>query len=165
MEEKSHKIEVVQLPLIEGGNVIVGMTHFIKSVEDLYEAIVQTNPAMKFGIAFNEASGDRLIRTEGNDEELVNVAVEAAKKVGAGHTFYIYMKEGWPVNILDRVRNVPEVVSLIAATANPLQVVVIETGQGRGIIGVVDGGSPKGVEDSLKKQERKEFLRKVGYKL
>ncbi len=148
----------------EGENLIIGRTHFIKSAEDIYEAIVNANANIKFGMAFNEASGDRLIRTEGNDDELINKAVDLAKRVGAGHTFYIFIKNGWPVNILNAIKQVPEVVCIEAATANPVQIVVAVTEQGRGISAVVDGEPPLGVEDEEKKKERVAFLRKIGYK-
>ena len=158
-----YKIEVLKIKEENDINVIVGRSHFIKTVEDLYEAIVETNPSIKFGIAFNEASSKRLIRVEGNEEEMKKLAVEAAKKVSAGHTFYIFMK-GWPINVLNRIKMVSEVTSIIAATANALEVVVIETEQGRGIIGVIDGKVPLGIEGKEDKEEREQFLRKIGYK-
>jgi len=158
------KFEVIQIPIPKGVNVIVGTSHFIKTVEDLYEALITSSPNIKFGIGFCEASGDRLIRYDGNDEELIKLAIDTALKVGAGHFFVIYIKDAWPINVLNALKNVQEVVNILAATANPLQVIVAETNQGRGVIGVVDGFTPLGVEDEEKIKERKEFLRKIGYK-
>ncbi|MDI3516001.1 MAG: uncharacterized protein PWP37_602 [Thermotogota bacterium] len=156
-----YRLEVVEVEIPEGCNVIVGQSHFIKTVEDLYEVIVTTNPSMKFGVAFNEASGPCLIRYDGNDEELTKKAVESAQKIGAGHLFVIYLREGYPINILNQLKNVQEVCRIFAATANPLQVVVIQTEQGRGVLGVVDGFSPKGVESQEDKEKRRSFLRNV----
>lgn len=158
------KIEVVDIPRVDGVNVVLGQSHFIKTVEDIYEALVTSVPNIKFGVAFCESSGKRLIRYDGNDEELVSLAIEAAKKVGAGHFFAIYMKNAWPINIVNSLRRVSEVVALYAASANPLQVVVAETDLGRSVLGIVDGGTPLGVEGDLDKKERHEFLRKIGYK-
>jgi len=158
------KIEVVDIPLPEGANVIVGHSHFIKTVEDLYEALVTSTPTIKFGIAFCEASGKRLIRSDSNDEELRKLAEEVALRIGAGHTFVIYIKNSWPINVLNSLKNVQEVTTIYAATANPLQVIVAETNQGRSIIGVVDGFTPLGIEGDAEKRERHEFLRKIGYK-
>jgi hypothetical protein len=146
-------------------NVILGHTHFIKSVEDLYEAIVQTAPAMKFGIAFSEASGPALVRYVGNDEELIELARARVLEIAAGHTFLIAMRNGFPINILNAVKMVPEVCRIFCATANPLEVVVGESAQGRAVLGVVDGVSPKGIETEEDIAERKSFLRKIGYKL
>jgi len=154
----------VKLTIPENANLILGQTHFIKSVEDLYEAIVNTVPGMKFGLAFNEASGACLTRTEGNDEELRRAAVENATAIGAGHLFVIVLREGYPINILKRVQEVPEVCNIYCATANPVEVIVAQTGQGRGVLGVVDGFSPKGVEGEADVTWRKELLRKIGYK-
>ena len=145
-------------------NFILGHSHFIKTIEDLHEAIVQTNPAMKFGIAFCEASGPCLIRTSGNDPKLVDLAAKNASAIGAGHSFIIFMEGGFPVNILNTIKNVPEVCRIFCATANPVQVVVAETEQGRGILGVVDGFTVKGTETENDVRVRKEFLRKIGYK-
>ena len=158
------ELKAVRLEIPEGGNIILGQTHFIKTVEDLYEAIVTTVPGMKFGIAFNEASGACLTRVEGNDEELQRVAVENATALGAGHIFVILVKEGYPINILNRIKDVPEVCNILCATANPVEVVVAQTEQGRGILGVVDGFSPKGVEGEADVAWRKNLLRKIGYK-
>ncbi|MGC8912746.1 MAG: adenosine-specific kinase [Thermoplasmata archaeon] len=158
------KMRVVSMDIPKEANIIIGQTHFIKSLEDIYEAIVNTNPNMKFGIAFCEASGACLVRVEGNDEQLKEIAAKNAMDLGAGHTFIILVKEGYPINILNALKNVPEVCHIIAATANPLQVVVAETSQGRGILGVIDGASPKGIEDQSAKDWRYDFLRKIGYK-
>ena len=159
------KIEVVDISKPEEVNMVIGMTHFIKSIEDIYEAVADSAPGAKFGVAFCEASGPKLIRKAGNNEEMVELAVKNAERIGAGHSFLIMLKGIYPINILPRLRQVPEIVSIIAATANPLQVAVAETGQGRGIMGVIDGGSPAGVENQKEEAERKEFLRKIGYKL
>jgi uncharacterized protein len=146
-------------------NFILGHAHFIKTVEDLYEAIVQTNPAMKFGIAFCEASGPALVRHVGNDGNLVRLAQQNAMSLGAGHTFLIFMEGGFPVNILNTIKNVPEVCGVYCATANPTEVIIAETGQGRSILGVVDGCSAKGIETEADIATRKQFLRTIGYKL
>ena len=160
------KIEVIDIPIPEGVNVIIGHAHFIKTVEDIYEALVNTVPGIKFGLAFCEASGKRLIRHEGNDEELRKLAIEVAQKIGAGHTFVLYIRNAYPINILDRLKHVVEVVNIYAATANPLSIIVAEIApERRGIIGVVDGHSPKGVETEEDRKERIEFIRKIGYKL
>ena len=160
----SVKIDVVRVEIPEGTNVIIGQSHFIKTVEDLYETLASSSPHLRFGIAFCEASGKRLIRWDGNDEELIKMAQQTALKIGAGHTFVIYIKNGYPINVLNRIKNVEEVVRIFAATANPLQVLVAETDQGRGIIGVVDGYTPLGIETEADIKERKELLRKFGYK-
>ncbi len=146
-------------------NFILGQTHFIKSVEDLYEAIVQANPSMKFGIAFCESSGPALVRTAGNDPALILLAQKNALAVGAGHSFIIFMEGGFPVNILNPIKNVTEVCHVFCATSNPTQVIVAETDQGRGILGVVDGVRPKGVEKEADVATRMKFLRTIGYKL
>jgi uncharacterized protein len=158
------QLSSVRLEIPEGGNVIVGASHFIKTVEDLYEAIVNTAPQMKFGIAFNEASGECLIRVDGNDDELKQVATRNAQAVGAGHMFVIVLRDGFPINILGRIKDVPEVVNLFCATANPVEVIVAESEQGRGVLGVIDGSSPKGVEGPDGVEWRHGFLRKIGYK-
>jgi adenosine/AMP kinase len=154
----------VKMNIPEAANLILGQTHFIKSVEDLYEAIVTTAPAMKFGIAFNEASGACLTRVDGNDDDLRRVAAENAAALAAGHIFVILLKEGYPINILNRIKEVPEVCNIFCATANPVEVVVAQTGQGRGVLGVVDGASPKGIEGEADVAWRKDLLRKIGYK-
>lgn len=158
------QLESVRLEIPEGANIILGSSHFIKTVEDLYEALVNTVPQMKFGIAFNEASGPCLTRADGNDPELTQCAVRNASAVGAGHAFVIVLKEGYPINVLGRIKDVPEVVTVHCATANPVEVIVAVTDQGRGILGVVDGAAPKGVEGEKDRQWRHDFLRKIGYK-
>jgi len=158
------ELKAIPLEIPEGGNVILGQTHFIKTVEDLYEAIVNTAPQMKFGIAFNEASGACLTRVDGNHEGLKALAMRNATAVGAGHTFVIAMQDGYPINILGRIKEVPEVCSIFCATANPVQVIVAESEQGRGVLGVIDGASPKGVETTRDADVRRGFLRAIGYK-
>jgi hypothetical protein len=158
------ELKTIRLEIPEGGNIVLGQTHFIKTVEDVYEAIVNTVPQMKFGVAFNEASGACLTRVDGNDDELMALAVRNATAVGAGHIFVVAMKEGYPINVLGRIKDVAEVCSLYCATANPVEVIVAETEQGRGILGVVDGFSPKGVEGPEEAQWRHGLLRKIGYK-
>ncbi|MHA1860088.1 MAG: adenosine-specific kinase [Candidatus Asgardarchaeia archaeon] len=160
----SVKISVVDVEVPEGCNIILGQSHFIKTVEDLYEAVVNSAPSVKFGLAFCEASGEKLIRYDGNDDELEEKAIEVAKKVSAGHFFAILIKDAYPINVLDRIRAIPEFINLYCATANPVQVIVAETEQGRAVLGVVDGFKPVGVEGDKEKEERKEFLRKIGYK-
>jgi adenosine/AMP kinase len=157
--------EVVRIDVPEGANVILGQSHFIKTVEDLHEAIVGTVPTAKFGIGFNESSGPCLVRVSGNEEELITLAGKAALKLGAGHSFIVFLKDAYPINVLDRIKTVPEVCSIYVATANPIEVVVAETGQGRGILGVIDGSKPKGIESPRDIEDRKSFLRKIGYKL
>ncbi|MEM0371074.1 MAG: adenosine-specific kinase [Ignisphaera sp.] len=158
------KLEVIDIPIPSGCNVIIGQSHFIKTVEDIYETLVTSVPNIRFGLAFNEASGKRLVRYEGNDEELVKLAIDVAKKIGAGHVFILYIKNAWPINVLNALKNIQEVVRIYVATANPLQVIIAETNQGRGIIGVVDGYPPLGIENEEDKKERHQFLRKIGYK-
>lgn len=159
------ELKTVKLEIPENGNIIFGQTHFIKTVEDLYEAIVGAAPQMKFGIAFCESSGLALVRHTGNDEALVGIAVKNALAVGAGHSFWIFMTGGFPVNILNAVKAVPEVCGIYCATANPAEVVVAETERGRAILGVVDGVRTKDVEGPDGVEWRKGFLRKIGYKL
>jgi len=158
------KIDVLQLPVPEGLNVIVGQAHFIKTVEDIAELMVGSVPGIQYGLAFNEASGPCLTRTEGTNEELVKAAEACALAVGAGHTFFLILGNAFPINILDRVKSCPEVCRVFCATANPVQIVCAETTQGRGIIGVIDGSAPKGVEGPDEKAERKVLLRRFGYK-
>ena len=146
-------------------NVIVGMAHFIKTAEDLYEALVNAVPQIKFGLGFCESSGPCLVRIEGNDPGLRRLAAEKASEIGCGHSFIIIMKNVYPINVLDKVKAVPEVCTIFAATANPLEIIIAETEQGRGIIGVVDGYKSKGVESAENVIERREFVRKIGYKL
>lgn len=158
------QIDAVRLRIPDGANLILGTSHFIKTVEDLYEALVNTVPGLKFGIAFCEASGACLIRTEGNDEELRAAAVENAQAVGAGHSFVIVLRDGFPINVLGRIKDVAEVCTIHCATANPVEAIVARTDQGRGILGVIDGSSPKGVEGPADVEWRHGFLRKIGYK-
>ena len=159
------KLEAVTVDIPEGCNIILGQSHFIKTVEDLYEALVESSPSLKFGIAFCEASGKRLVRSAGNHQELKKKAEEIAIKLSAGHVFVILLKEGYPINVLNRIKMVSEVCNIYCATANPLQVLIARTEQGRGVIGVIDGAAPLGVEKEEDVKERKEFLRKIGYKL
>jgi uncharacterized protein len=158
------EIKSVRLEIPENGNLILGHSHFIKTVEDLYEAIVNTTPGMKFGIAFNEASGACLTRAEGNDDALKSTAVTNAQALGAGHCFVIALRDGYPINILSRIRDIPELCTIFCATANPLEAIVAETEQGRGILGVIDGSSPKGIEGQADIEWRQGLLRKIGYK-
>jgi uncharacterized protein len=153
------------LEIPEGANIILGQSHFVKTVEDLYEILIGAVPGIQFGLAFCEASGDRLIRSVGNDPELEAAAVNNARNVGAGHTFNILLRNAFPMNVLNAVKGCQEVCSLYCATANPTQVVLAQTDQGRGILGVVDGFSPKGVEGEEGRIWRKDLLRKFGYKL
>ena len=146
-------------------NFILGQSHFIKTVEDLHEALVTASPTLKFGIAFCESSGPCLVRRSGNDEELIDLAVRNAEAIGAGHSFVITMREGFPINVLNAVKMVPEVCQIFCATANPVDVVVGRSEQGRAILGVVDGSSPLGVETEEDVEERKALLRRFGYKL
>jgi adenosine/AMP kinase len=158
-------IEVVPIDKPEDVNVIIGQSHFIKTVEDLHEALVGVGGPLKFGVAFNEASGARLVRRTGNDDALVVLAVDAAVAIGAGHVFVIMLRDGFPVNVLNQVKAVPEVCTVYCATANAVQVLVAVTGAGRGVTGVVDGEPPVGVENDDDIAERRELLRAIGYKL
>lgn len=146
-------------------NFLLGHAHFIKTVEDLYEAIVQTAPSMKFGLAFCEASGPALVRTAGNDARLTDLAARNALAIGAGHTFIIFIEQGFPINILNTIKNVAEVCRVYCATANPAEVIVAETDAGRAVLGVVDGVRPRGTETAADVVKRKEFLRTIGYKM
>jgi hypothetical protein len=159
------ELKSVRLNIPEGCNIILGQTHFIKTVEDLYEILVGSVPNVRFGIAFNEASGPCLVRKEGNEPELVKAAVENVREVGAGHTFVIILKNAFPINLLNAVKLCQEVCSIYCATANPVEVIVAETQQGRAILGVVDGFPPRGVEGDADIKARREMLRKFGYKL
>ncbi len=158
------EIQIVKIEAPRDCNLILGQSHFIKTVEDLYEAIVNTVPQAKFGLAFSESSGPCLVRSAGNDEELKKAAAENVLKIACGHCFLIFLKNAYPINILQRVKSVPEVVNLYCATANPVEVVIAETEQGRGILGVIDGLKPRGIESEKDVEERKAFLRKIGYK-
>jgi adenosine/AMP kinase len=159
------EFKTVKITPPKDANVILGMAHFIKTAEDLYEALVNAAPSIKFGLGFCESSGPCLVRHEGNDPELTRLASEKALELACGHSFLIYMRNAYPINVLGEVKRVPEVCTVYAATANPLEVVVAETEQGRGIIGVVDGLRSKGTETDADVKERREFLRKIGYKL
>ncbi len=158
------ELKIVRLSIPEGCNIVVGQSHFIKTAEDLYEAVVCGCPQVQFGLAFSEASGPCLIRVEGNDETLKRAAAENAMSLGAGHTFVVLLKEAFPINVLNAIKGCPEVCRVFCATANPLEVVVIETEQGRGVLGVVDGFPPRGVETEPDVRARKDFLRNIGYK-
>jgi len=157
--------KVVDVKVPASCNVILGQSHFIKTVEDLHEAMVNAVPGAKFGIAFCESSGPCLVRVQGNDSELEALASRTALEISAGHSFIIFMKNAYPINVLDKVKAVPEVCGIYLATANPFQIVLAETNQGRGILGVVDGFASKGIEMQKDVQERKSFLRKIGYKI
>jgi adenosine/AMP kinase len=156
--------KLIPVAVPDGANVIIGQSHFIKTVEDLYEIVVTGVPQARFGVAFCEASGACLVRWEGNDQALQDAAIRAARDIAAGHTFVMILREAYPINILNRVKDCPEVCRVFCATANALAVVVAETEQGRGIVGVVDGSSPKGVEGEADREWRRGFLRKIGYK-
>ena len=159
------ELKTVPVQIPEGTNIILGQTHFIKTAEDLYEILAGASPHIKFGVAFTEASGPCLIRYEGNDDELARTAVSILENIGAGHVFAILMREAFPINVLNSVKMCPEVCRVFCATANPLEVLVAESDQGRGIIGVIDGASPKGVEKDSDKAARKALLRNFGYKV
>ena len=158
------KLEAVEIEIPEGANVIIGKSHFIKTVEDLYEALVTGCPSARFGVAFCEASQKRLIRYDGNDDDMIKAAIEACRRIAAGHVFVIYIRDAWPINVLNAIKNVQEVVSIEAATANPLKVIVADLGEQRALLGVADGFTPLGVEGEEDRRERIEFLRKIGYK-
>jgi len=159
-------METTCVPIVfpEGANIILGQSHFIKTVEDLYEILVSSAPSMKFGVAFCEASGPCLIRFDGNDDDLIEASVKIAGDVGAGHSFVVVMTGGFPINVLNAVKDCPEVCRIYCATANPVEAIVAKTAQGRGILGVVDGESPRGVEGEDDVRARKDFLRTIGYK-
>lgn len=159
------EIKVVEVDNPRELNLVLGQAHFIKSVEDLHEVLVTAVPGIKFGIAFCEASGPALVRYSGTDQKLIDLAVGNAEEIGAGHVFIIFLDGTFPINVLNRIKQVPEVCSIYCATANAVQVVIAETEKGRGILGVVDGISPQGVETETDIAERKSFLRKIGYKL
>ena len=155
-------LEKIEFP--EGCNIIFGMSHFIKTVEDLYEAMVNSFPGIQFGLAFNEASGPCLVRKEGTDNEMMEIAVKNQRRIGAGHTFLIVMKNAFPINVLPAIESCREVVNIFCATANPVDVILIKTEQGKGVLGVVDGFSPKGIELDTDITNRKKFLQDIGYK-
>jgi len=158
------EIKTIGIKKPEDVNFILGQSHFIKTVEDLYEILVSSVPGIKFGLAFCEASGACLIRSEGTDEEMKVLAVDNAKNIGAGHSFIVFLKDVYPINVLNAIKNCPEVCRIFCATANPCQVIVAESEQGRGILGVIDGFAPKGVEDGEGIKWRTDLLRKIGYK-
>ncbi|MGA2036826.1 MAG: adenosine-specific kinase [Acidimicrobiales bacterium] len=158
-------LHVVPIEKPEDLNVVLGQAHFVKTVEDLHEALVGTSPHLRFGLAFCEASGKCLVRRSGNDEELVELAIRNARAIGAGHCFVALLREGYPVNVLNQLKLVPEVCNIYCATANPVEVVVAETELGRGIMGVIDGSAPVGVESEDDVAERRALLRSIGYKL
>lgn len=157
-------LETVSLEFPADTNIIVGQTHFIKTAEDMYEAVVNTVPQAKFGLAFNEASGPCLTRSEGNDDDLRSLAVKNAQALAAGHVFVLIVRNAYPINLLNTIQSIPEVCSIFCATANPVEVVIAKTAQGSGVMGVIDGSSPKGIEGPEDVAARREFLRKVGYK-
>lgn len=159
------KLETVEIKKPPEINFILAQSHFIKTVEDVHETLVEAVPGIKFGIAFAEASGPRKIRTSGTDDEMIQLAAENAKAVGCGHSLFIFLKNAFPINVLNRIKNISEIVGIHCATANPTEVIVAETKNGRGILGVIDGGSPTGVEEEKDKEGRKSLLRKFGYKL
>ncbi len=159
------KTKVVKIEIPKDANAIIGQAHFVKTAEDLYEALVNSVPNIKFGIGFCEASGPCLVRYEGNDDGLKKIAAKNALSIGAGHSFVIIMKNAFPINVLKAIKDVPEVCSIYCATANNVEVIVSETEQGKGILGTVDGSAPKGIEGEEEIENRKELLRKIGYKL
>ncbi len=158
------ELKTVKMEFPEEANIIIGQTHFIKTAEDLYEVMISAVPGIKFGLAFNEASGPCLVRAEGNDPELKALAIKNVKAIGAGHVFVIVLKDAFPINVLNAIKNCPEICSIFCATANEVEVVIAQTDLGRGLLGVIDGNSPKGIETDKDVQERKEFLRMIGYK-
>jgi adenosine/AMP kinase len=159
------ELKLIKLQIPAGANLILGQSHFVKTVEDLYEVMVNTVPGAQFAVAFNEASTQLLVRVEGNDDDLKKVATENALAIGAGHTFVLLMRQAFPINVLGRIKDCPEVCSIFCATANPLEVIVAQSEQGRGVLGVIDGASPKGVEGAADSKLRKDLVRKLGYKL
>ena len=158
------QLKTVKMVFPEEANIIIGQTHFIKTAEDLYEVMISAVPEIKFGLAFNEASGPCLVRAEGNDSELKALAIKNVKAIGAGHVFVIILKDAFPINVLNAIKNCAEICSIFCATANEVEVVIAQTDLGRGLLGVIDGNSPKGIETDKDVQERKEFLRMIGYK-
>lgn len=159
------EIKLVDVVVPEGTNVIIAQSHFIKTVEDVFEALVNSVPRIKFGLAFCESSGPRLIRCEGTDNELKELAIKSAREVGSGHSLVIYLRDTYPINVLNSLKSVSEICNIFCATANPVQVIVAESEQGRGILGVIDGGTPLGVEKEVDVKNRIDMLRKFGYKL
>jgi adenosine/AMP kinase len=159
------ELKTIKIEKSEETNFILGQSHFIKTVEDIHEAVVQTNPQMKFGLGFCESSGPALIRFTGNDPKLIDLAKQNALNLSAGHTFILFLENGFPVNILNAIKSLPEICNIYCATANPVEVIIAETDQGRGILGVIDGVKSKGIESEVDIKTRKEFLRTIGYKL
>ena len=159
------ELHAVRIEKPDDVNVVLGQSHFIKTVEDLHEALAGSSPHLRFGVAFCEASGLRLVRRSGNDPALVELAVHAAQAIGAGHAFAVFLREGFPVNVLNAIKAIPEVCGIFCATANPVEVLIAQTDTGRGVIGVVDGGPPLGVEGDAEEADRKALLRRFGYKL
>ena len=158
------ELKIIEIKKSEDVNIVIGQAHFIKTVEDIYEILISSSTSLQFGLAFSEASGKCLIRADGNNQELKKIAIDNALAIASGHIFIIVVREGFPINFLNSIKMVPEVCRIFVATANPLQVIVAQTTQGRGILGVVDGNSPSGVEDTIEEQKRKDFLRNIGYK-
>jgi len=158
------EIKVVKIEAPKECNLILGQSHFIKTVEDLYEAVVNSVPGVKFGLAFCESSGACLVRADGTDEELKEAAAQSMLSLGCGHAFLVFLRNAYPINVLNAIKGVPEVCTIYAATANPLEIIIAETDQGRGVLGVIDGLKPRGIEDQEGVKWRKEFLRKIGYK-
>ncbi|MFH1686722.1 MAG: adenosine-specific kinase [bacterium] len=158
------KIKMVRVDIEEGLNVIFGMSHFIKTVEDVYETLIESGPALKFGVAFCEASQKRLVRWDGNDQDMIDLATKAAFDIGCGHSFIVFMKDGFPISVLNRIKNVSEVCRIFCATANPLEVIIAESPQGRGVLGVIDGETPLAIEEDDDRAERMDFLRAINYK-
>lgn len=158
------EITTIRLEIPEGANIILGQAHFIKTAEDLFEVVVNTVPGAKFAIAFNEASGPCLVRVEANDDDLRRASVANAQAIGAGHLFVLLVRDAYPINLLGRVKDCFEVCTIYCATANPVEAIVAQTEQGRAILGVVDGSSPRGVEGPAEMKTRHEFVRKIGYK-
>ncbi len=159
------EIKTIKIDIPEGFNIIIGQSHFVKTIEDMYEILMGSAPSLKFGVAFSEASTDCLVRREGNDEELMRLASETSFNLACGHTFVIFIKDGFPINVLNAIKACQEVCHIICATANPLEVIVAETEQGGGIMGVIDGSRPRGIEQEEDKKARRELLRKFRYKL
>jgi uncharacterized protein len=164
-EDEKMELSSIRMQIPDGANLILGHSHFIKTAEDLYEAVVNTVPGAKFAVAFNEASGPCLVRVESNDDELRAAAIANAQALAAGHAFVLLIRQAYPINLLSRIRDSFEVCSIFCATANPVEVIVAGTEQGRGVLGVIDGSSPKGVETEEDVKVRREFLRRIGYKL
>ena len=158
------KVEEVRLEVPAGSQMIIGQSHFIKTVEDLYETLATSMPGIKFGVAFCEASGKALVRYDGSDDEAVSTARKFGSLLGAGHCFIVVLNGAFPINVLNRIKNLEEVANIFCATSNPITVIVAESGEGRGILGVIDGVSPKGLETEADRKERYEFLRRIGYK-